>query len=635
MNFRKDINGLRAIAVIAVVLFHFNNSWLPGGFVGVDIFFVISGFLMTGIIFRGIKEESFSIAQFYTARATRIIPALTVLCLLLLVFGWLYLTPIENIAIGKHAASSVSFLSNFIYFKESGYFDAASHEKWLLHTWSLSTEWQFYIIYPLILVAMRKIISLKTMQSAVLLGAVISFVFCLVASYKWPISAYYLLPTRAWEMMLGGVAYLYPFATQEKNKKNLEWLGLFLIISSCFLISKENLWPGYLALFPALGAFFIIQAQRNNSLITNNIIFQKIGTWSYSIYLWHWPIVVFYFQFDLGYSVIYGLILSVIFGFLSFKYIELKKFRLRHIVAISLSSLFLTSTSYLYTKNSTYTYGKKIVQKAQENSYKSSLCLELEDYCMAYGKEKQADFILWGDSFAGSLSQYLASRGYNFVAFSTSGCPPIYGVRRLKTPGNETSCHKKINDLIFSKLKNQNRVNNLIFISRWSLYNYGIYEKGILRQGTPFLCYSSCIDFKKSDSLKSLKSGMEFTISRLNEKFNILIFKGGPELKNKGLYSNTWKWRETFYSEHIEYQKPTNDYIDFIARKYNLNTIDHAEYLFKNDKLITYDKGYLFLDDSHLTPYGWSYISKDVLPFINAMLNSDLHNMKKSLKNKQ
>ena len=136
MKFRKDINGLRAIAVIAVVLFHFNPSAVTGGFAGVDVFFVISGFLMTGIIFRGIEQNNFSILRFYVARANRIIPALAVLCMALLIFGWFYINPVDYQIIGKHIASSITFLSNIIYWRESGYFDAASHEKWLLHTWS-------------------------------------------------------------------------------------------------------------------------------------------------------------------------------------------------------------------------------------------------------------------------------------------------------------------------------------------------------------------------------------------------------------------------------------------------------------------------------------------------------------------
>ena len=164
MQFRKDINGLRAIAVIGVVLFHFNPSWMPGGFAGVDVFFVISGFLMTKIIFRGLEQDSFSVLKFYVARANRIIPALSLLCLVLLSVGWLFLSPLEYRALGKHIVSSITFISNIIYWTESGYFDAASQGKWLLHTWSLSLEWQFYIIYPLILVAMKQFLSLKIMK---------------------------------------------------------------------------------------------------------------------------------------------------------------------------------------------------------------------------------------------------------------------------------------------------------------------------------------------------------------------------------------------------------------------------------------------------------------------------------------
>ncbi|MDW3136745.1 acyltransferase family protein [Vibrio sp. 1288] len=323
MQFRKDINGLRAIAVIAVVLFHFNASWMPGGFAGVDVFFVISGFLMTGIIFRGIEQENFSILKFYVARANRIIPALAVLCLLLLVFGWFYLTPLDYRALGKHVGSSMGFLSNIIYWRESGYFDAASHEKWLLHTWSLSAEWQFYIIYPLVLVAMRKFMSLKAMKATVLVGTVLGFIFCVIATYKWPNPAYYLLPTRAWEMMIGGVAYLYPLKLAENKKKVFEWVGLALIILSYIFISKENLWPGYLALIPVFGAFLLIQAQRNDSIVTDNIVFQSLGKWSYSIYLWHWPIVVAISYYTLSDTFQYlGIMLSLYLGFLSNRYIE-------------------------------------------------------------------------------------------------------------------------------------------------------------------------------------------------------------------------------------------------------------------------------------------------------------------------
>ncbi|MFB9135778.1 acyltransferase family protein [Vibrio olivae] len=342
MQFRKDINGLRAIAIISVMLFHFNSSWMPGGFAGVDVFFVISGFLMTGIIFRGFDKNNFSIVTFYVARANRIIPALAVLCIVLLIFGWFYLTAYDYKALGKHAASSITFVSNIVYWREAGYFSASSLEKWLLHTWSLSTEWQFYILYPLVLVTLKKFISVKSIKALLVAVTLLGFLFCILVSYQWRTPAYYLFPSRAWEMMVGGLAYLYPLnINNNKSKKSLELIGIALIIVSYFLLSKQNFWPGYLASIPVTGAFLIIQAQRNDSFITGNIIFQYLGKWSYSIYLWHWPVVVAIHYFALSHTFIYaGILLSVLLGFLSYYFIE----------RVKLTSQLKTTKDYLRFK---------------------------------------------------------------------------------------------------------------------------------------------------------------------------------------------------------------------------------------------------------------------------------------------
>ena len=455
MKFRKDINGLRAFAVIGVLLFHFNASWMPGGFAGVDVFFVISGLLMTGIIFRGIEQENFSILNFYVARANRIIPALALLCLVLLVFGWFYLTPLEYKALGKHAASSVGFLSNFIYWREAGYFDAASHEKWLLHTWTLSVEWQFYIIYPLILVAMRKFLSIKTLKLTILVATVLAFIFCVYSTYKWPNASYFLLSARAWEMLIGGVAYLYPFTLQEKKKKFVEVIGLALVIGSYFLISAENAWPGYLALFPVVGSFLIIQAQRNDSIITSNIIFQKIGTWSYSIYLWHWPLVVIIYTFALPEYYIYlGIALSILLGFLSYKYVE----------KINFPRSFTTILGYLKCKPiyiagivgvlGSLTFLKNGIDSrfelsAQENEVMSQLVMPYRSngYCFYSSheetfevseskgvecylgdKEFKANTLLFGDSYAGHnepfFDEVFKANKSSFQSVVTNWCTP-------------------------------------------------------------------------------------------------------------------------------------------------------------------------------------------------------------------
>ena len=331
MLFRKDINGIRAIAVIAVMLFHFNEDWLPGGFAGVDVFFVISGFLMTGIIFRGLENDNFSILQFYIARANRIVPALAFLCLVLIIWGSIYLEPLDYRVLGKHVGSSISFLSNIVYWSEDGYFDVSSHEKWLLHTWSLSVEWQFYIAYPLILLVSKKFLSISGLKLMVLTGSILGFILCIIITKEWPSTPYYFLTARAWEMMIGGVCFLYPFNYSEKTKrlKNLiEWIGLSLIFISYFFIDKEANWPGYWTLLPVLGTSLIILAQRENSFITCNPLFQKIGTWSYSIYLWHWPIVVGIYFYSLNYIFTYvGILISILLGALSYKYIEKLSFK--------------------------------------------------------------------------------------------------------------------------------------------------------------------------------------------------------------------------------------------------------------------------------------------------------------------
>jgi peptidoglycan/LPS O-acetylase OafA/YrhL len=455
-HFRKDINGLRAIAVIGVILFHFNPSLMPGGFAGVDVFFVISGFLMTGIIYKGIDKGDFSIFKFYVARANRIIPALAVLCLVLLVFGWFYLTPFDYKALGKHAFGSMSFISNILYWRESGYFDASSLDKWLLHTWTLSVEWQFYIIYPLLIISVCKFFSKKAIKPFVLVMTIFSFSICVLITYKLPTAAYYLLPTRAWEMMIGGVAYLYPLKSDFKQKKLLEITGVVLILSSYFFASAETLWPGYMALFPVMGAFFIILAQRESSFITGNILFDKVGLWSYSIYLWHWPLVVAIYSYSLGSVFIYfGIFLSILLGFLSFKYLESLRFPsycrwkdvyrvkpvyiLVLVTGISFSIHSLNGVNIELRQGASSEKAKFLNNYAEQhknlsdaywlkcNTYTSindNDTYETDPVCI--DKKGEGGVFLWGDSHAEALSlglrKLLKSNDIPFYQKTSAGC---------------------------------------------------------------------------------------------------------------------------------------------------------------------------------------------------------------------
>ena len=448
MHFREDINGLRAIAVIAVVLFHFNPNWMPGGFAGVDVFFVISGFLMTGIIFKGLEQQNFSIIKFYIARANRIIPALAILCIVLLIFGWFFLPPVDYKSLAKHAVSSIGFISNNIYWLESGYFDAASHEKWLLHTWSLSVEWQFYILYPILLVICNKLIGLTWTKKVILIGTILGFAFCVIATYKWPSSSYFLFPARAWEMMMGGVAYLYPISLNRKKSKALEIIGIIFIAASYLIITKHTPWPGYLALFPVLGSFLIIQANVKNSLITNNFVFQKIGSWSYSIYLWHWPLVVAITYFSLNSNFIYlGITLSLLLGYFSSKHIEKLKFQRSF---TNMSDLFkykplliaiITSTVgiFLYITNGyEQHYPNDVIKASNEASNKNPYkCITASELTCYIGNKSNIKAIIVGDSHADAVTTSLASifelKKDGIIAITKSACPFIMNALSTKS----------------------------------------------------------------------------------------------------------------------------------------------------------------------------------------------------------
>lgn len=328
-GYRPDINGLRAWAVGAVVLYHFGVYGASGGYVGVDVFFVISGYLMTGIIVRGLERGDFSLWSFYMARGRRIVPALTVTVLAVLAIGWFFLMPKEYQVMGRHARESLFFTSNFQYLSESGYFDSDAHEKWLLHTWSLSVEWQFYLLLPLILAGVWHFYSTRaaiTWAHIVLLMA--SFGLCMYWTTQSPNEAFYLLYSRAWEMLAGGLLFLLPLSIN-KATRWARWLmsgvGLLLISAAVTCLDSSSAWPGWWALVPTLGASLVILANSEGMPLTSSGVVQWLGTRSYSIYLWHWPIVAVLAYFGILEShlwVIAGLCGSLLLGALSYSWVE-------------------------------------------------------------------------------------------------------------------------------------------------------------------------------------------------------------------------------------------------------------------------------------------------------------------------
>lgn len=577
MQFRTDINGLRAIAVIAVVLFHFNNTLIPGGFAGVDVFFVISGFLMTGIIFKGLEQKNFSILKFYIARANRIIPALALVCITLIIFGWFYLTPHDYSILSKHIQGSITFTSNIVYWKESGYFDTDSYYKWLLHTWSLSAEWQFYLIYPIILVYMRKVMSIETMKKAILIAFIISFILSVIITYKSPHFSYYFLPTRAWEMLAGGVAFLFPITLRKRNKILFEYVGLLFIISTYFLISKDDLWPGYLALFPVLGTYLIIQAQRTNSSLTGNFIFQKLGKYSYSIYLWHWPLVVAIHYFTLQSFYIYiGLPLSVVLGFLSYKYIEKYSFKssfynifsiLKYKPIMMVLSIFLLATiirmqdGFINLAPEKYKY---FINYAQHSPLRKQCHLrkyqDPSDSC-EYFTENNITWATLGDSHSTEIAYALAKKlqlsDIGLKQFSYSGCKISYGM-----PKDFSGCAKWYNEAVNYILIDK-KIKNVVINHRFTAGFFGedIFEERKLKIS--------------DDVIKMIQSFDNMVFLFASQKENVYLFYPIPELPKSIKELIRIKFRKRNIPDNIT---GTSREWYQLRNQYMINHFDNANY---------------------------------------------------------
>ncbi|WP_181883205.1 acyltransferase [Pseudomonas fluorescens] len=303
LSYRPDIDGLRAFAIISVVLYHAFPAYMRGGFIGVDIFFVISGYLISSIIFKGLEAGNFSFLDFYKRRVNRIFPALIIVLLVCYAVGWFALMAAEFKFLGKHVLGGIGFIQNLVLYKESGYFDTSSELKILLHLWSLGVEEQFYILFPLAAwVLWRR----RVLVLPLLIGmAAISFGAGLYKLSVNPSAAFYMPQYRFWEILSGSLlAYFSVFGKSVPGAAKgslragnlLSVLGLVFLFASVVLIDKYKAFPGFWALIPVSGAVMMIlagpQAWLNSRLLASKPLVW-IGLISYPLYLWHWPVITF------------------------------------------------------------------------------------------------------------------------------------------------------------------------------------------------------------------------------------------------------------------------------------------------------------------------------------------------------
>ncbi|KRR15503.1 hypothetical protein CQ14_04180 [Bradyrhizobium lablabi] len=343
-GFRLDINGLRALSVIAVVGFHFQIPGFAGGFVGVDVFLVITGYLMTTKVLNDLRLGRLSLWAFWMMRMRRIYPALAVLTMVSVIVGWFVTLPAEYQRHLLQALSALTFFSNFAFKSDSGYFAMAAQTKPLLHTWSLSLEWQFYFFMPLIVglvwrLASRAMSGINAVVVALQVFAALSLAWCLWASQQDATgSSFFSLQARAWEPLAGGLIAATEIRRRSEGMKT-SWLespmtalaGWVLVAACTVYPMPEARWPGVLTILPILGACMIVAARQKageGSLLALSPV-QRIGDWSYSIYLWHWPVWVFGLSwlavrgYEVGSVQKTAMVLaSLALGALSYRYVE-------------------------------------------------------------------------------------------------------------------------------------------------------------------------------------------------------------------------------------------------------------------------------------------------------------------------
>ncbi len=554
-DFRTDINGLRAYAVLAVMLFHFEVRGFSGGFIGVDIFFVISGYLMTRIIIEKLdnlgKTSWAWLLNFYLSRARRIIPALLVLCLILGVIGWFSLPRGDYKQLGTHALYALAFLSNVKFWSESGYFDAVSHDKWLLHTWSLSVEWQFYLVFPVILmIVWHRFPGRKAAIVALTIGIALSVSLSIGLTPLYPTAAFYFLPTRAWELFAGGLVYLGTshWRPNDTAARTLEGIGFALIIWAMGMLSDETPWPGISALIPVLGAVLVLVAARQKSGWTRARSIQALGTWSYSVYLWHWPLAVMlvYLEIaDRALLIVAAIALSILLGWLSYKFIEVPARRklsqvtpiratfglagLVFLVAISAFSVQLTEG---FSKRLSPAV-ERIASEAGNFNKRRAECHGSGGYdfnrCIYGGPNISA--ILVGDSHAAAVAtavqEALPGAHHGVLTFTYTSCPTIFGIQKRGRP--DLKC-AEFNNWVMQEIAELPMEVPLIIVNRTSANVFGSNRPDVAGFGKPSSYFSEPVENPTEPFKEEFSRRLAESVCRIAETRPVYLVRPIPEM---------------------------------------------------------------------------------------------------------
>ena len=539
MKYRAEIDGLRALAVLPVILFHAGFEWFSGGFVGVDVFFVISGYLITTIIISEMAEGKFSIVNFYERRARRILPALFFVMATCLPFAWLWLTPTDLKDFGQSLIAVSTFSSNILFWSESGYFNTAAELKPLLHTWSLAVEEQYYILFPIFLMLTWRL-GIKWVLILLSVVFLLSLGVAQWGAYNKPSATFFLLPTRGWELLVGVFAAFYlkynaHLKSQTVNQL-MSLLGFGMIVYSIIAFDETTPFPSLYALIPTIGTglliFCAVPKTYIHKLLSIKIIV-GIGLISYSAYLWHQPLLAFARHRLLGEvseSILIALcLISLVMAWFSWKFVEApfrnrktltrKKVFLFSIVCMVLFSSLGISMHLKNGYEDRVSFSEELANSFKrpslDNCFDTPFNHSAEEWgCILGRSEGEINIILFGDSHSLSLKtlidQKAKERDVKVFYTGSSGCLPFIGIYPKRNDQYERNCNL-LNERIF-ELAKSNDVDGIILSARWSYYTYGDYDFN----GAQLVSNMQAGPFTLQHSIDTFTSALEDTVNNYN-----------------------------------------------------------------------------------------------------------------------
>ncbi|MBB3222335.1 acyltransferase family protein [Pseudoduganella umbonata] len=642
LAYRAEVDGLRALAVVPVVLFHAGIAGFAGGFVGVDVFFVISGYLITAILAKEIAAGQFSTLRFYERRIRRLFPALIVMFAVCWAVAMFLLMPQDFRSFGRSMVASGLFSSNILFWAEGGYFDTSAELKPLLHTWSLSVEEQFYIVFPaLLLVLLTKVRQWKAVLTVLLLA---SFAACVYYTPTDPDTAFYLPMFRVWELLAGSFVALSIGFFKIRNdalRSAAAMLGVALVLWATFTFDASTSFPGVNALFPCIGAALIIAYSQQTVVAT--VLGSKplvwIGKLSYSLYLWHWPIIVFakyYLMRELEISEQYFVVaLSLAAAYLSMRFVEIpfrdRKFAadtrsLFKMAAVPMVCFFMAGLGTYFANGFPERFADPVqamAMGARDTNPQRRDCdgRDVEDIaagnvCLVGAPGDKPTFAVLGDSFGDAMMPGIAaaasSAGRQGMVLTSSGCYPLEGVVDLNKHG-DVSCREFVSASL-ALIQKTPSITDVILVGRWTTAALGV-RFGVSAKTGWYINDTQSVESSYAENKRVFDRALTRTVTMLDGK-RVHIVSYVPEQRidpPRTLALCAYLSRDcptgVSFAEFEQRHAFIRETINRITLEKNARVIDVGSKLCTDKECAMVANGtMLYSDDNHLSSTGALYI---------------------------